>query len=713
MSGVFNYSYDSSGNPIQRTDASLRGETVTYDANGNPVAYFNGLGQRLDAAYDAYGNRSAYLAASLLFATATYNEYSLPTSLVNGLGHIYTYTYDCAPALTRVTDPAAQQTNYTRDAFSNMTQQSDVLSRLTNYTYNANGNETLMTSPAGDALSTAYNPENLIASVNNGAGAVSYDYDPYSRLRTETLPSAAITYNRDSRGRATSIVTTGANAGTHTNTYDAANRLLSATDKFGRTVSYTYDIRGRRTSLTDHDGVVTSYTYDAGGKLRRIQTGADFAEFTYDAAGRRSQLLYSNGVRANYTYDSRDRLLTHTWLSPANTVLRSWAFTYDAASRPIQVALNDGTMTRAFDSLGRLTSENIASALWGNHNFAWSYDAAGNRLDSGASYGADHRQLSHDGSNFSYTAAGNQSTSGANSFTYDAYNRMNGVGYTLFTFDHLGRRNSALFFDSREVSFDGENTLAIYAGTNTYRFTHSLTIDDLLFVRNHGATRFFITDHQGSVVGLTDSAGAMTAQFAYNAWGQFVFRSVFNVNLGSPDWQPFFFQGRELETFLNLYHMRAREYSPIRGRFLQKDPERGDELLPMSRHPYMFALNAPTTFVDPMGREAEVYAALITRNPLAKGGGFAAGFSIGFSGSTLSFIGHFLGEFLKDPTADLRVTMQNAATLAVSDITKVVSDWEKRIGKKKKRTTSVGEGLSEGAPEGISTFSSYIQGLIP
>lgn len=710
--GVFNYAYDSYGNPIQRTDASLRGETITYDTNGNPVAYFNGLGQRLDADYDGYGNRNAYRIASLIFATATYNEYSLPTSLINGLGHTYTYTYDCAPALTRVTDPALQQTNYTRDAFSNMTQQSDVLTRLTSYNYNGNGNETLMTSPAGDSLSTAYNPENLISSLNNGGGVVNYAYDVYSRLQTETLPTATITYNRDQRGRATSIVTTGANAGTHTNVYDAANRIVSNTDKFGRSVSYAYDIRGRRTSLTDHNGVVTNYTYDAGGKVQRIQTGADFAEFTYDAAGRRTQLLYSNGVRANYTYDSRNRLLTHTWLSPTSTVIRSWAFTYDAASRPTLVTLNDGSITRAFDSLGRLTSENIASTLWGNHNFSWTYDAAGNRLDTGTTFGNDHRQLSHDGTNFNYTAAGNQQNAGAYALAYDAYNRMTSVGYTNFTFDHLGRRNSALFFDGREVSFDGENTLAIYSGVNTYRFTHSLTLDDLLFVQNHGATRFYITDHQGTVVGLTDAAGALTAQFGYNAWGQFVYRSVFNIALGSAAWNPFFFQGRELETFLNLYHLRAREYSAIRGRFLQKDPERGNELLPLSRHPYLFALNRPTSFVDPMGREAEVYAALITQNPAAKGGGFAAGFSIGFSGTTLSFIGHFLGEFLKDPTADVTVTMQNAADMAVAEITKVVEDWEKRIGKKKKKTTSVGEGLSEGAPEGISTFSSYIQGVI-
>ncbi|MBK7929854.1 MAG: RHS repeat protein [Bryobacterales bacterium] len=71
----------------------------------------------------------------------------------------------------------------------------------------------------------------------------------------------------------------------------------------------------------------------------------------------------------------------------SSTVIRSWNYSYDAAGRRTQALLNDGSINWTYDALGRLTSETIVSTAWGNESGSWSYDAAGNRLDPGATFG--------------------------------------------------------------------------------------------------------------------------------------------------------------------------------------------------------------------------------------------------------------------------------------------------------------------------------------
>jgi RHS repeat-associated protein len=99
-------------------------------------------------------------------------------------------------------------------------------------------------------------------------------------------------------------------------TYDALNRLTSATYSDGRSFNYTYDPAGNVLELQQDLGpgtVVTTYTYDAANQLNTAQqgdpsTGSGQAwQYTYDANGS----LISDGVKT-YTYDSANRLKTVT-----------------------------------------------------------------------------------------------------------------------------------------------------------------------------------------------------------------------------------------------------------------------------------------------------------------------------------------------------------------------------------------------------------------
>lgn len=117
-------------------------------------------------------------------------------------------------------------------------------------------------------------------------------------------------------------------------------------------------------------------------------------------------------------------------------------------------------------------------------------------------------------------------------------------------------------------------------------------------------------DQLGSLAATTDHAGAVTARFAYDPFGQRRFANgVFDlagtlrsdyspaVNYGSDRG----FTGHEQLDEFGLVHMNGRLYDPRLGVFLQADPLLQDALNLQNYQRYAYCFNGPLGCTDPTG----------------------------------------------------------------------------------------------------------------
>jgi RHS repeat-associated protein len=160
---------------------------------------------------------------------------------------------------------------------------------------------------------------------------------------------------------------------TITYTYDALNRLTSATYSDGRHFNYTYDANGNTLQLERDLGpgtVTTTYNYDAANQLNTAVEGSNTWQFTYDANGS----LLSNGV-TNYTYDSANRLIE---VSNQSSVA---SMEYNGLGQRLSMEAAGVTTQYVMDGNNPLTADadgNVTTYLYGlgavaEKTTAWNY----------------------------------------------------------------------------------------------------------------------------------------------------------------------------------------------------------------------------------------------------------------------------------------------------------------------------------------------------
>jgi RHS repeat-associated protein len=450
-------------------------------------------------------------------------------------------------------------------------------------------------------------------SVSNTA----YTYDSIGNLLTASDPNSKYTYVYDTVNRLTSTDnkdTAGVPNVLLNYTYDAADNLLKVTDTIGGqlkgTNSYTYDALNRATSLTQSGNGVSNkrvdISYDATSQTTGLSRFADIAGLIAVAS-------------TAYDYDANGRLTNLAHKRNGNN-LAAYGYAYDAINRITQTTSIDGTSKFTYDSTNQLTST--------DHSFqtdeAYSFDANGNRTNTGYSTGGNNQLLSDGTYSYEYDGEGNRtkrtetSTGKVTEYVWDYRNRLTKVSFkdaagnevkTIQYIYDVDNRRIAKIIDAdgagaaapttERYVYDGQNIVLSFdgGGTQTHRYFYGTGVDQVLADENaQGRVLWTLTDSQGTVRDLIDSAGVIQNHITYDSFGKITNQT------NSSTTTIFGYTGREYDSETEQYYYRARYYDQNIGRFISEDPisfNGGDMNL------YRYVGNSPTNYIDPSGLKCE------------------------------------------------------------------------------------------------------------
>ena len=363
-------------------------------------------------------------------------------------------------------------------------------------------------------------------------------------------------------------------------------------------------------------GASVSYTYDDLNRLSTVVdnrlSGNNTTTYTYDPASNVATATYPNGLQSTFTYDTLNRL------TAMNAGTASYGYQLGATGNRTQATEQNGrTLNWSYDGIYRLTSEQIANdPQKDDGSVSYGLDPVGNRLSANStlsavnsgsfSYNADDEVSSE-----TYDANGNVLATGGKNFTYDSENHMtsmtaNGSTVTM-VYDAFGNRVgktvngvTTWYLVEDDVNPTGlPQVLEEKVGGAVQRvYTYGLQrISQDQVVNGAWSASFYGYDGAGSVRQLTNSAGVVTDEYEYDAYG-----NSFTKVGTTPN--NYLYRGEQYDSDLGLYYLRARYYNPNTGRFMSRDPLDGKAKIPASLHKYLYANGDPVNRFDPMGRES-------------------------------------------------------------------------------------------------------------
>ncbi len=633
------FTLDGRGLVVQKTMQGGASFTYEYDKHGNPVSVTSPLGRVLGLAYDAFGGNlltatdSRGLTTSLehdannRLTRVTHPDGSSivlgydaqsPTSLTNENGRTLLFQRDAMHRLTGYQDPLNRQTNLSYSPAGRLIGMTDARGGTVALTRDAPGRIVGMTNPAGGIVGMGYDANGNLTTVSDENGqTTSMTYDPMNRLVSISDPLGRIRgATRDAEGRVTRLAT--ARGGVVDYEYDEDGFLIAkkydgqtqatyarnqagwitgVVDATG-TLSVNYDVLGRPISMTYPDGLVLTMTWNLSGKLASMTyPGGLTVAYRYDDRDRISRVSWGGNCAIDMAWDAAGNLLSETRQPGGSS--STYAYAADNRARLVEHRLGNDVLFRqelTRDALGNVTGQELilppglAPAI-GPESVTAQYDQADQASvldDSALTHDADGNLVAAENGGFLFNAdydLENRPVSIVNAGV-SASIEYNGLGNRVRTVrngvtrighhDHLGRP----LFETDEAG--SVVACYIYAGE---RLTAMRAAD--------GTSLYYLANHIGSVVAMTDQRGALSNAYFYGDYGAVEGRMEAVPN-------PFTFVGTfgVMDDGDGLFFMRNRFYHATLRRFLQKDPIG----FAGGVNPYAYAANGPITSIDPDGK---------------------------------------------------------------------------------------------------------------
>ncbi|MGC2186077.1 MAG: RHS repeat-associated core domain-containing protein, partial [Terriglobales bacterium] len=343
----------------------------------------------------------------------------------------------------------------------------------------------------------------------------------------------------------------------------------------------------------------------------------------YDPVGNLLQYTLPNGVVTTSTFDPLNRLATTG--STKGSALSSFTYTrFPEGNVNTLAELNGRHVTYGYDNIYRLTSEAIAGDPGGNNGTVAypQYDKVGNRSQRTSTLGAvPPASYSYDANDRlttdTYDNNGNTIFSGGIAFGYDFENRLVSRGAVTIVYDGEGNRVSETaagvttkyLVDTLNPTGYTQVIDELVNGSmiRTYAYGLSRISEDQL-VGSAWTPSFYGYDGHMNVRFLSNPLGVATDTYQFDAFGN----QITSVGTTSNN---YLFSAEQLDRNLSLYHLRARYYNILTGRFETMDPGKetccalrapqvGNIFDPPTLHKYAYTANNPVNRIDPNGRDA-------------------------------------------------------------------------------------------------------------
>ncbi|HRI15585.1 MAG TPA: RHS repeat-associated core domain-containing protein [Verrucomicrobiota bacterium] len=468
--------------------------------------------------------------------------------------------------------------------------------QTTEYVYDSAGRRSAIKFPTqtlnGARLDYEFDLLNRISKVkikaNNGSGAkqyiVGYEYDVVGRLQYVKV--------YDPNASSTVLYTT-------TYTYDDVGRVSTRTHSGTSPVTrYFYKIPQAGVAP---DSWATLAPDDYVTHIEHKRNGSFVTRLTYERAngGEPSKIWFNDSTAGNWnagetvtlSYPAGLRVGNEDWSTTSDV-----AYTYDAVGNRRTRAESGTTLTTTYDP-----GFQIYQVTGGSSTETYDYDNGGRST-----------YISRGGSSWTMTWTAS-----------DRLKTANRAGVTTtYAYDPAGRRTEAVktgqtrrFIVGPTAGTDLEVIHAVTDGTTglgaikaLYVYAGDQPIMRFTVNASTGALEnpvYYLEDANGSVIAQVTAAGT-TTRFRYDGFGLARTPSGYTDPAASSTFPAgaggdFRFHGHWLEADTGFYHMRARDYDPVTGRFLSRDPVEGATTEPESYHPYVFANGNPHFFSDPTG----------------------------------------------------------------------------------------------------------------
>ena len=579
--GMSILSWDALGRLVQRTDPN--GSTQTY--GWGPTGKLESVTMPGGATW-----------------TQTYNAEGVVSSAQNPTGSSIVFNSNPLGQIIGFQTAEGRATQLIRDARGRMIELRNPHDQVTSYVFENRGLLSQIRLQDGINASYEWNPLRLVTKITDANDQVwTRNYNVQRQLTSIVDPiNNAVSFDYDVRGRVSKLNFQGGSVdisyypdgresarrysdGTElVYEYDAEGGLLLANglslryDDSGKVIEsngviVTRDLGGRIEKVEYRPGKAVTYQYDSDNRLREVRDWlGGITLFEYDAVGRVISTERPNGLSSEYRYD-RDGLL----VGLDHSSIASIDLELDAA----------GLIERSVRNL-----PNSSDAIRNVPNQSFEYNAAG-QIQS-----------------YSYDSLGRLTSDDVRSYEWNLASHLISYSEILemveFSYDDLGKLltrssgglsrawvwNYALSISSAALALENGEPVEYYIYTPDGHLIYTIGASD-------DAREFHHYDEMGNTLFITDDVGAVTTTFAYSPHGQLI------DSVGDSD-TPFTWQGRfgvMREGNTGLYYMRSRWYDSNNGRFLSHDPV--NDLHPTKTNPYLYAQNNPLRYIDPVGRQ--------------------------------------------------------------------------------------------------------------